>query len=109
MKFVDLESNTYIDSSKEINNKDPKFKIGDIVGISKYKSILAKVYAPNWPEIIFVIKRIKITVPWTYIINNLNEKEIVGTFYKKELQKTNQKQFRIKKLKKREDNKLYLK
>ena len=42
MRPVDVKSNTYIDSSKEINDKDPKFKIGDIVGISKYKNIFAK-------------------------------------------------------------------
>ena len=42
MKSVEVKSSTYIDSSKEINDKDPKFKIGDIVGISKYKNIFAK-------------------------------------------------------------------
>ena len=47
MKPVDVKSNTYIDSSKEINNKDPKFKIGDFVRISKYKNIFAKGYTPN--------------------------------------------------------------
>ena len=57
MKPVDGKSSTYIDSSKEINNKDPKFKIGDIVSISKYKSIFAKDYAPDWSEEIFVIKK----------------------------------------------------
>ena len=55
MKPVDLKSNIYIDSSKEINNKDPKFKIGDIVRISKYKNNLAKDYTPNWSEEVFVI------------------------------------------------------
>ena len=50
MKPVDVKSNTYIDSSKEINDKDPKFKIGDIVRISKYKNIFAKGYTPNWSE-----------------------------------------------------------
>ena len=57
MKPVDVKSSTYIDSSKEINNKDPKFKIGDIVSISKCKSIFAKDYAPDWFEEIFVIKK----------------------------------------------------
>ena len=42
MKPVDVKSNTYVDSSKEINDKDPKFKVGHIVRISKYKSIFAK-------------------------------------------------------------------
>ena len=50
MKPVDVKLNTYIDSSKEINNTDSKFKIGDIVRISKYKNVFAKVYTPNWYE-----------------------------------------------------------
>ena len=63
MKPVDVKSNTYIDTSKEINNKDPKFKIGDIVSISKYKNIFSKGYVPNWSEEVFVITKIKNTVP----------------------------------------------
>ena len=63
MKPVDVNSSTYIDSSKEINNKDPKFKICDIVRISKYKIAFAKVYTPNWSEEVFVIKKVKNTVP----------------------------------------------
>ena len=50
MKPVDIKSSTYIDSSKEINNIDPKFKIGDIVRISKYKNIFVKGYVPNMFE-----------------------------------------------------------
>ena len=57
------KTSTYIESSKKINNKDPKFKIGDIVRISKYKNIFAKGYVPNWSEEVFVIKKVKITVP----------------------------------------------
>ena len=71
--------------------KNPKFKIGDHVRISKYKNIFAKGYAPNWSEEIFIIKKIKNTVPWTYVINDLNNGEIIGSFYEKELRKTNQK------------------
>ena len=97
MKFADVKSNTYIDSSKVISNKDYKFKIGDIVRISKYKNIFAKSYTPNWSEEVFVIKKVKSIVPWTYVINDLNGEEIVGTFYEKELQKANQKEFRIEK------------
>ena len=59
VKPVDVKSKTYIDSSKEINNNDPKFKIGDIVRISKYKNIFAKGYTPNWSEEIFVIKKVR--------------------------------------------------
>ena len=59
MEPVDVKSNTYIDSSKENNRKDLKFKIGDIVRISKYENILAKSYTPNWSEKVFVIKKIQ--------------------------------------------------
>ena len=89
MKPVDVKDNTYIDFKKEVNDKDPKFKVGDHVRISKYKNIFAKEYTPNWSEEIFMIKKVKNTVPWTYVINHLNDNEIIGTLYEKELQKTN--------------------
>ena len=76
---------TYINIDKEVNDNDPKFKVGDRVRISKYKNIFAKGYTPNWFEEVFVIKEIKNTVPWTYVINDLNNEEIIGTFYEKEL------------------------
>ena len=109
MKPVDVEDNTYIDFEKEVNDKDPKFKVGDHVRISKYKNIFAKGYTPNWSEEVFVISKIKNTVPWTYAINDLNGEEIIGTFYEKELQKTNQQEFRIEKVMKRKGDKLYVK
>ena len=59
MKPIDVKDNTYINTSKEINNKDPKFKVGDHVRISKYKNIFANGYMPNWSEEVFVIKKIK--------------------------------------------------
>ena len=104
MKPVDVKWSTYIDSSKEINNKDPKFKIGDIVRISSYKNIFTKGYTPNWSEEVFVIKKVKNTAPWKNVINDLNGDDIVGTFYEKELQKTNQKEFRIEKIIKKKGN-----
>ena len=76
-------------SKKEVNNKDPKFKVGDHVRISRYKNIFAKGYTPNWSEEVFIISKIKNRVSWTYVINDLNGEEIIGTFYEKELQKTN--------------------
>ena len=63
MKSVDVKSSTYIDSSEEFNDKDFKFKIRDIVRISKYKNIFAKSYVPNWSEEVFLIKIVKNTVP----------------------------------------------
>ena len=80
----------YIDFKKEVNDKDPKFKIGDHVRISKYKNIFVKGYMPNCSEEIFIISKIKNTVSWTYVLIDLNGEEIIGTFYEKQLQATNQ-------------------
>ena len=74
-KHADVKSNLCVGSSKEINNKNPKFKIGDNVRISKYKNVFAKGYTPNWPEEAFVIKKVKNTVPGAYVINDLNGEE----------------------------------
>ena len=60
-KAFDVNLNTYINSSKEIDDKDPKFKVGNYVRISKYKSIFVKTYVPNWSEEVFIIKKLKNT------------------------------------------------
>ena len=78
-----------IDFNKENNKEGPKFKVGDHVRVSKYKNIFAKGYITNWSEEDFVIKKVKNTVPWTYVISDLNGEEIAGTFYEKKIQKTN--------------------
>ena len=83
MKPIDVKENTYFDFNKEINDKDPKFKINDYVRISKNKNIFAKGYTPNWSEEVFVISKIKNTVPWTYVINDLNVKKLLEHFMKK--------------------------
>ena len=88
MKPIEVKDTTYMASIKEINDKD------------------AKRYIPNWSEEVFVIKEVKNTVPWTYVINNLNGEEIVGTFYEKELQKASQEEFRIEKVIKRKGKKI---
>ena len=98
-----------LDTMKILIKKYPKFKVGDHIRISKYKNIFAKGYTPNWSEEVFVINKIKNTVPWTYAISDLNGEEITGSFYEKELQKTNQKEFRIEKVIKRKGDKLYVK
>ena len=82
-KPVDVKSNTYINSNKEINDKNPKFKVGDNARISKYQNVFSKGYTPNWSEEVFVIKKVKNSVPCTYVINDLKAEEIVGTFYEK--------------------------
>ena len=83
MKPVDVKDNAYVDFSKDVNDKDSKFKVGDHVRILKYKNFFAKEYTPNQSKEVFVIKEVKNTVPWAYVINNLNGEEIIGTFYEK--------------------------
>ena len=87
MKPIDVKDNTCIDFEREVNDKDPKFEIGDHLRISKYKNIFGKGYTPNWPEEGFVISKIKNTVPWTCLINDLNGEKITGTFCKKLIKK----------------------
>ena len=89
MKPIDVKDDTYIHFEKEVNDRDPKFKFGDHFRISKYKNIFAKGYTPNWSEEVFVISKIRNTVPWTFVINDLNGEEIIRSFYEKELKKTN--------------------
>ena len=108
MKIIDVKDNAYIHFGKEVNENDPKFKVGDHVRISKYKNIFAKGYTPNWSEEVFAIKKIKSTVP-PYVIDNLNDEEITGTFYEKELQKIDQQEFRIEKVINKKGDKLYVK
>ena len=65
MRPIDVKDNTYINIGKEVNDKGPKFQVADHVRISKYKNILARGYTPNWSKV-FVIKKVKNTIPWTY-------------------------------------------
>ena len=87
MEPIDVRDNkrVYID---EHNEKDSRFKVGDRVRISKFKNIFAKGYTPNWSKEIFIVDKINDTVPYTYNLKNLNDKEIIGSFYDRELQKT---------------------
>ena len=103
MKPIDVKDNTYVDSmelhsKKEVKDKDPKFKVGDDVRISKYKNIFAKGYIPNWSEQVFMSSKIKNTVPQTYVIDYLNGKELIETFHEKILEKTYQQEFRTEKV-----------
>ena len=87
MKPIDVGDNkrVYID---EYNEKDSKFKVGDRVRISKFKNIFAKGYTPNWSTEIFIVDKINDRVLHTYNIKDLNDEEIIGSFYDKELQKS---------------------
>ena len=68
--------------------KDSKFKVGDRVRISRYKNIFAKGYAPNWSSEIFIVNKINDTIPYTCNLKDLNDEEIIGSSFDKELQKT---------------------
>ena len=109
MKPIDAKGDSYVEYNEDCNKKGPEFRVNDHVKISKYKNIFAKGYVPNWSEEVFIVNEIKNTVPWTYNISYLNREKVIGIFYEKELQKTNQKEFRIEKVLKREGDKLYVK
>ena len=108
MKSIEVKDNSYINIGKKVHDRNAKFQVGDHVRILKYKNIFAKGYCSNWSAEIFVIREIKTTVPWTYVINDFNGEEIIGTFYEKELQKIDQQEFRIEKVIKKKRHKLYV-
>ena len=109
MKPIDVIENSYAEYNEDFNKNGPKFKVGDYIRISKYKNIFAKWYVPNWSKEVFVVSKIKNTVPSTYVVNDLSGEEMTGSFYEKELQKTSQEKFRIEKVLKRKGDKLYVK
>ena len=109
MKPIDVTGDSYVEYNKDFNKKGPKFKVNDQVRISGYKNISAKGYVPNRSEEVFIVNGIKNAVLWTYTISDLNGEKVIGTFYEKELQKTDQKQFRKEKVLKRKGDKLYVK
>ena len=109
MKPVDVKDNTYIDFTKNVNEKDLKFEAVDLVRTSNYKNIFAKGCTPNWSKEVFVIQKVKNTVPWISVVSNLNGEKIFGTFYEKEFQKPNGKELRIGKVIKKKGVKLYIK
>ena len=88
MKPIDIGDNNirvYID---EHNEKDSRYKVSDRVRIYKFKNIFAKGYTPNWSKEIFIADKINDTVPYTFNVKDLNNAEIIGSFYDRELQKT---------------------
>ena len=88
MKPIDVGDNNkrvYID---EHNEKDSRFKVSDRVRISRYKNIFAKGYTPNWSKEIFIVDKINDTVPYMYNLKDLNDEEIIGSLYDRELQKS---------------------
>ena len=88
MKPKDVRNNNKIVYINKHNEKRSRFKVGDRVRISKFKNIFAKGYTPNWSREIFIVNKINDTVPYTYNIKDLNDEEIIGSFYDRELQKS---------------------
>ena len=88
MKPINVKDNNKIVYIDEYNEKYNRFKVGDRVRISKFKDIFAKGYTPNWSKEIFIVNKINDTVPYTYNIKDLNDEEIIGSFYDRELQKS---------------------
>ena len=88
MKPKDVKNDKKSVYVEESNEKSARFSVGDRVKISKFKNIFAKGYTPNWSKEIFVVNKIKNTAPWTYELKDLNDEDIIGSFYDRELQKT---------------------
>ena len=106
MKPADGKPSIYINFNKENTMEGSKFKVGENVGIPQCfcKRLYSKLVL-----ISFVVKKVENTIPWIYVISDLNRENIVGTFYKNELQTTNQKEFKLEKVIKRKGNELYVK
>ena len=98
IKPIEVTDYFYAEYNEDFKKKNLRFKVGDHVRISKYNNIFAKGYAPNQSEEVFAVSKIKNTVPWTYVVSDLNGELISGNFYEKEFQKTSQEKFRIEKV-----------
>ena len=109
MKPIEVTDDSYAEYNEIANKKNPKSKVGDNIRISKSKNILVKDILQIGQKKFLLLIKLKNTVPWTYAIRDLNGEEITGSCYEKELRKTNQKEFRIEKVLKREGDKLYVK
>ena len=83
-KRVYINEHNEKDTTKLSSSERSRFKVGDRVRISKFKNIFAKGYTPNWSREIFIINKINDTVPYTYNIKDLNDEEIIGSFYDRE-------------------------
>ena len=97
MKSADVKSNTYISYSKEINNKDPKFKVGDNARISKYKNIFAKGYNLNWSEEFLWLEKLKTLLRGQMLLVILKVKRLLERFMKTNCKKQIKKNLELKK------------
>ena len=109
MKLIDVASDSYVEHNEGSNVTKLNLKVGDHVRISKYKNVFAKGYTQNMSEEVFVVSKTKDTVPWRYVISDINGEKIAGSFQEKELQKTSPEKFRVEKVLKRKGDKLHVK
>ena len=86
-KPCDVTSNSYDEYDEDSNENETKFKVGNYVRKSEYKNIFAKRYTQYWSEKVFDVSKIKNTVPWTYVVSDLNGGSITGSFYEKNCKK----------------------
>ena len=95
---------------KTIDPRPAKFKVGDFVRISKYREAFQKGYTPNWSNEIFKINNIRKTNPCVYLLTDVNNSNIQGTFYSQELQKVHYPDiYLVEKVLKSKGNKVYVK
>ena len=87
MKPIDVTDDSYAEHNEDFNKKDPKFKVGDHVRISKYKKTFAKGYTPSWSEEVSVVSGIKNTAPWTYTVSDLSGEDILASYMEKNCKK----------------------
>ena len=97
MKPIEVTCGSYAEYDEDSNKKQPKFKVGDHIRISKHKYVFAKGYTQNCSEEPFIISKIANTVPWTYVISDLNGEEINGTSYAKRIAKNKSKRIQNRK------------
>ena len=95
--YMETLQNT-LDKTRSIPITKPKFKIGDKVRISRMKALFEKGYLPNWSEELYTVDKVQKTIPPTYKLKNVLGEEIEGSFYEKELQKSDQEVYRIEKV-----------
>ena len=81
MNPVNFKSGSYVKYNVNYNGKDRKFQVGDHVRISNYKNNFVKGYIPNWSKEVPAIKKVENTVPWTYVISDLNGEKMFRIIY----------------------------
>ncbi|KAK5647231.1 hypothetical protein RI129_002123 [Pyrocoelia pectoralis] len=112
MKPCEVKAQTHLDAYTHIAlfDKKHRFNVGDVVRISKYKSIFAKGYTSNWSSELFKIAKLQVTNPVTYLLEDMKGKPILGGFYEQELQKVKYPDvYLVEKVLRRKNDKVYVK